>query len=123
MKCEVCRGACCETIVLHVTVPTVDMANYVQLHSVPVEGSPFVKDRVFECKCTALSSAGRCNVYQARPQVCRDYRAGGVECLRTVVSRRTKKEFALIREAGDPTWKDVDRRIRELKNTAVVLDF
>lgn len=105
MKCEVCRGACCETFSLPINgnVPLAgdviqgDVNRWVALHAtVTATGLEF------ECRCTQLGNDGRCRIYESRPVMCRTYKAGGPDCLEAVKKRRTRLEHIKIREHGDP---------------------
>ena len=103
MKCQECRGACCEVF----EVPLIDLRpqsedafQWIMHHGRTVYDDTFRLQ--FECRCTKLSEQGRCSIYASRPQVCRDMSVGGAECLDYVRHRRTPAEYALIREAHDP---------------------
>ena len=54
------------------------------------------------CRCSALTDAGSCEIYTARPTICRAFEAGGPDCLETVRLTRTPAEYAQIRDPGDP---------------------
>jgi hypothetical protein len=103
MKCDVCRGACCESFKLPpdalglMGVLAPEDARWLTLHATPFPG--YLR---FECRCTKLTKEGACGIYADRPRLCRDFRAGGPDCLRTVRERRTPEEYLLIREDGDP---------------------
>ena len=96
MDCAVCLGACCESITLNVRMPTDDLQRFVELRSKPIGN-----DRNFEVPCTALIN-GRCGIYPNRPQVCRDFEPGGTHCLSTVKARRSREQYAMIRNDADP---------------------
>lgn len=101
MNCERCRGACCESFSLPaITIlsPTADARRWIELHGTNRPGHMLH----FECRCTALTAEGRCGIYETRPQVCRVFKAGGVDCLDTLRRRRTPEEYQAIREDGDP---------------------
>ena len=102
MKCDVCRGACCESFSLPVEalrgVPNPDAMRWVELHATKPAG-----DLRFECRCTALTTEGRCGIYETRPNVCRIFTPGGLDCLETVLARRSAEDYERIREEGyDP---------------------
>ena len=102
MNCQSCEGACCETFYLRdidLRVPTADVRHWVRLHAISVENG-WIE---FPAQCSALDTAGRCSIYEDRPQVCRDYKAGGVHCLEAVRKRRERWQYeGGIAEAGDP---------------------
>jgi Fe-S-cluster containining protein len=109
MNCAVCRGACCEELGL-AAAPLLaavchgdsDFERWLELHGtrapLPIGGELEVADGALrlECKCTALDELGRCGVYGERPDVCRQYEAGGRECLEVLERRRTAAERELI---------------------------
>ena len=87
-----------------------DTNRWVLLHGIsqPVgdftrEGGILLNVKVsLNCRCTALTAEGACSIYEARPELCRTYPAGGPACLDVVRARRTAEEYAAIREEGDP---------------------
>lgn len=94
MKCDVCRGACCE----------IPLTNEVRNH-------PTIRllDRVWldlrdatKGACIKLSSTGRCEIYDSRPMPCRIFPPGGTDCIRVLREIRTPAEYALIRDTSDP---------------------
>lgn len=99
MNCLECKGACCETFEIPAEPgPLDDASRWLALHATPTAGDHLS----FECRCTALGADGRCTIYHLRPQVCRTYEPGGVDCLRTVKARRSPEEFQKIRGEEDP---------------------
>jgi Fe-S-cluster containining protein len=104
--CLKCRGACCETFhvpAIHILAPSVDARRWVELHS--LSQRPTLQHGVmleFPAPCTKLTPEGRCGIYEARPMTCRAFQPGGVDCLDTLLRRRTPEQYAAIREAGDP---------------------
>lgn len=100
MRCDVCRGGCCESFSLpssDIRPPHADARHWLELHATR-EGESLS----FECRCTKLTTEGRCSIYAERPFVCAIFRAGGKECLSVVRKRRTPEQYAAIREEGDP---------------------
>lgn len=103
MKCQECRGACCEVWEVPLTdlrPPSKDAFQWIMYHGRTIYDETLRLQ--FECRCTKLSERGSCSVYASRPQVCRDMPVGGDTCLNYVRTRRTAAEYALIREANDP---------------------
>jgi Fe-S-cluster containining protein len=88
---------------VHIGAPNADARRWIELHASKTHAT-LQAGRVleFETRCSALTPAGRCGIYDSRPNVCRVYRPGGVECLATVKARRTPDEYARIRGDGDP---------------------
>ena len=100
MKCHVCKGACCEVFELdplEVRFADLDHRRWFGLHALELEPR-----MLFECCCTELAVNGSCSIYDSRPQMCRDYPAGGSDCLKTVKDRRTAREYKKIRDDQDP---------------------
>jgi Fe-S-cluster containining protein len=106
VKCAECRGACCQSFSLpaiHILAPTADARRWVELHAATVHQTlRHGQILEFETPCTKLTGEGSCGIYDTRPQVCREYRPGGVECLATVKARRSPEQYAAIRDEGDP---------------------
>jgi len=73
---------------------------WIMLHGRPITEDP-IRLR-FACRCTALTEAGACGLYDDRPTVCREMPVGGVECLEAVRNRRTPLEYTRIRDDADP---------------------
>ncbi len=96
MNCDECRGACCETIIIPLSVHE-DTDRWVILHGQRVGARV-----ALNCKCTALTEGGRCSIYSDRPEICQAYPAGGADCLETVRAFRTPVEYARIRDDCDP---------------------
>ena len=105
MRCDVCRGACCESISIGIKYDTDDLQNFLELRTKPIVQDGEVR-RNFECRCRMLTPEGRCAIYHtpAKPKLCTDYQPGSSYCLATVRARRSEAEFEAIREAGDPHW-------------------
>jgi Fe-S-cluster containining protein len=105
VNCQACRGACCEEFTIPATdvrPPGPDERRWLELHATSQEHILAPRELRFECRCTALTSEGRCSIYSMRPMVCVVYKAGGPDCLDTVRRRRTPEDYQRIREAGDP---------------------
>jgi Fe-S-cluster containining protein len=77
-----------------------DRLRWVGLHGQTITAGP-IRFR-FACRCTALTTAGACNIYNDRPTVCREMSVGGVECLEYVRDSRTPEEYDRIRDDADP---------------------
>lgn len=110
MKCSVCRGACCESVVIPLAPMRKacdrDDIRWLLLHGRKVEsaeqGGTGGHGLELEARCTKLDADGRCGIYDERPMVCRLFPAGGPDCLDTVRRRRSPEEYAQIRDADDP---------------------
>jgi Fe-S-cluster containining protein len=115
MRCDVCRGACCEEVILPRVMflaPTEDIRRWWEYRGELVsheliEGIELPEAGIrLELPCTKLEDGGRCSIYEDRPDVCRDYAPGGRHCLETVARRRSMTEYQLIRDDEDPEELD-----------------
>ena len=84
--CELCRGACCESLVFPVAKQSGShSANTVWLR---YHGEPVGDQEVeLECKRRMLKD-GKCSVNQTKPKICEDFKVGGIACRATVRRRR-----------------------------------
>jgi len=95
MNCLVCRGACCEDLV----IPEQGMSGAdieffeVRSGTALTGGAGFI----FPLRCPELSDEGRCSIHSDRPMLCAVYPAGGEACLSTLNRRRTPEQIAQIR--------------------------
>jgi len=83
-----------------------DANRWLALHSVThlpssFEGLPKLE---FECRCTMLTRAGRCAIWEDRPMICELFIAGGPQCIEAVRKRRTHREYRQIRGSEDPVF-------------------
>ena len=77
VRCDTCDAACCRLQVLLIGDNDVPQ-NLTDLSSWGGE----VMHRCDDGWCTALDrNTMLCTIYEQRPQVCRDYEMGGMECL------------------------------------------
>lgn len=90
--CEICRGACCETIVLDVSQRNPDFYLWLKYH-----GEALERGIRLECACKMLKD-GKCSVYETRPKICMVYQVGCSACLATIHERRYEQRNQ-IREA------------------------
>ena len=101
MNCQICKGACCEEFTLEpsqIRMPSRDIRRWLELHANPEDYS----ELTFECRCNALTDLGNCGIYGDRPEICKEYTAGGQNCLETVKKRRSIEEYLKIRDLNDP---------------------
>lgn len=96
MNCLECRGACCEHITLQIPQDP-DAARWLSFHGTEALGGV-----VLDTPCKKLTKKGLCSIYDTRPQVCHDFMAGSKACYDAVRFRRTRAQYAKIRETGDP---------------------
>lgn len=86
--CAICRGACCETVVIPLPEPrhmTRGMWELLMLRGDLTPGGGGVR---LDAPCRHLTRAGKCGIHDDRPQVCRDYKVGGPACRAAVRDRR-----------------------------------
>jgi hypothetical protein len=89
--CMICRGACCETIVMP-PIPG-DAGTWLALHGKALDGG-----RVeLATPCRALGVCGMCGIYESRPQNCRDFAVGGPLCRDTVRRRRPEDAEQILK--------------------------
>jgi Fe-S-cluster containining protein len=105
MKCEECKGACCEIMEIRfrdLQPPSEDVFRWMRLHGLTKVRDNLESGIEFECRCNALKVDGSCEIYEDRPEVCRTMPAGGEDCLNYVRERRTPEQFQRIRDDDDP---------------------
>ena len=88
--CQLCRGACCESIVLP-ALPPGDEGRWLGYHGRPLEGGAYE----IPVPCTRLDSCGSCMIHASRPSVCRTYQVGGPACRATIARRRSTQAEAI----------------------------
>lgn len=100
--CDLCRGACCETLVLPLPrSATKGERKWLELRGRREEIAKSDVVRV-PCRCLVLSSTtGRCMIYDDRPQPCRDFPVGGEQCRAAVASLRPESKQAILSRMRD----------------------
>lgn len=89
--CALCRGACCESLVLH-DLPPGEPSRFLALHGeVLPDGS-----LELPVPCTQLMKCGECSIHPHRPQPCRDYAVGSIACRATVLRRRPAQSAQIL---------------------------
>lgn len=100
--------------------PNRDAQRWLELHATVENFGPKL---TFECRCTKLTSEGRCGIWEDRPMVCELFIAGGKQCVDTVRLRRTPEQYQLIRGEDDPlTIHEVDMPKRDSLEDQRILD-
>lgn len=103
MNCLVCRGACCETIVVMGSmVGDLFPAATQEWMAARSIGRAASGGYVIEARCPKLTADGLCSIHDDKPLACALGIVGGTECLESVASRRTPEQYALIRDDDDP---------------------
>jgi len=83
--CDYCTGKCCRYIALEAPRPPKNWKDFDEMRwFVAHEGvGVFVDDGdwyvMFQAKCRHLADDNRCNIYETRPQICREYTTKGCE--------------------------------------------
>lgn len=106
MNCLECGGVCCDFVIIERALDA-DNARLMELRNwKQVEPGVWL----VKAPC-AWAKEGRCTHYNSRPQICRDFQEGGIDCER--VRRLISKGFgeAYLKEAHRSS---VVRRLREL---------
>lgn len=102
MDCSVCKGACCEELVICSSTPGADFPQadkeFMGIRGTLVEPGLYA----VSSRCPKLSRRGRCRVYDDRPIACALLVPGGKECLACVGRRRSTNQYRDIREDHDP---------------------
>lgn len=83
--CAVCKGACCETMLLDLRkVMSPDVLRWFELH-----GEQESNGTRLNCACSKLKN-GKCSIWDDRPQVCKMYEVGSQACRNAVRTRRAE---------------------------------
>ena len=97
--CHLCAGACCESFAVNLPPnPQPDVVRWLGLRG-KVRGGGLV----LEVPCRELTDEGLCGIHDTRPQPCRDYKIGSVECVRAVNLRRSATSEAIL--ASIEAWE------------------
>ncbi len=92
--CELCKGACCESILLPISPAPTSTEFYAARGSVfHIAGSTFAE---VPARCPHLSGSGKCKTYASRPVACSRFTVGSVMCL-TAIERRRPDQAEAIR--------------------------
>ena len=79
--CEICKGACCEFI--HLKLPEqVDMLKWLLCH-----GESWHDGVALDCRCKHLKD-GLCQIYDTRPDICRNFKVGSNDCKNAILRQR-----------------------------------
>ena len=95
--CEVCRGACCESLIF----PAPELGDQREFMEARGTEFPIWGHIEVESRCKHLCKDGLCSIHTARPKVCQDYKVGGLLCLLTIQRRRSKEQAEAINAAID----------------------
>ena len=105
--CEVCRGACCESLYVPVVRDKDARDFYNTRGSVfTIIGQPHDIAEI-ETRCRHLDACGKCSVHDAKPAPCTAFEVGCKECRLAIKRRRTEKADDILRLIDQlPTTND-----------------
>ena len=93
--CQLCRGACCESLLLPLADKPALIAFYATRGAILRVGERTALE--VEARCRHLGAPeGHCTIYSSRPQPCVDYAVGSVLCRDTVLRRRSASAEAIF---------------------------
>lgn len=95
--CQICRGACCESLVFE--LPDSDLGRWLGVHGKPI-GPAQVE---LPAPCTKLGTCGSCTIHETRPDHCRTYEVGGIDCRATVLRRRPEQAPEILAAMPHPS--------------------
>ena len=91
--CKLCRGACCESIMLPIDRNPLTAEFYSARAEVfAVNGQPIAE---IPYRCPSLSSSGKCKCYASRPVACIRFAVGSTMCLAAIERRRPDQAEAI----------------------------
>ena len=91
--CKICKGACCESIMLSIDRNPLTAEFYRARGEVfAINGHPFAE---MPSRCPHLSGSGKCKTYASRPVACIRYEVGSALCLATIERRRPDQADAI----------------------------
>jgi hypothetical protein len=92
--CKLCRGACCESVMLLIDRNPLTAEFYCARGEVfAINGNPVAE---LPCRCPHLSNSGKCKTYASRPVACIRFEAGSTMCLAAIERRRPDQAEAII---------------------------
>ena len=92
--CELCKGACCESILLPIDASPTTTEFYAARGSVfMIATSTFAE---VPARCPHLSGSGKCKTYANRPVACSRFPVGSVMCLTAIERRRPEQAEAIM---------------------------
>ena len=90
--CEMCRGACCEGMVIRPQDYGYrgDNLDWWRYHGTATGDGIY-----FNCRCRHLAD-GKCAIYGTRPQCCRDFFPGTAACVAAIHRVRPQQARAIL---------------------------
>lgn len=100
--CSVCKGACCEYMLVNVDHLKSDHQLWFVKHGKLYTGVACRLDTVVvevDHACRELTMGGKCRNYDGRPEICKTFKPGNPLCLEAIERQRTPEQVKLIMEA------------------------
>jgi len=92
--CELCKGACCESILLRIDTSPIETEFYDARGSVfQMHGFQYAE---LPARCPYLSKAGKCMTYAQRPVACSRFAVGSTMCVTAIQRRRPDQADAIM---------------------------
>jgi len=92
--CELCKGACCESILLPIDASPTTTEFYDARGSVfQLHGFQYAE---LPARCPYLSKAGKCMTYSQRPVACSRFVVGSTMCVTAIKRRRPEQAEAIM---------------------------
>lgn len=88
--CAMCKGACCETIMVDQNQLSPDTAKWFSYH-----GNVWKNWVELQTPCQMLVD-GKCSIYETRPEMCKEAVVGGLACILSIRRRRPQIEKELM---------------------------
>jgi len=89
--CKICKGACCESMLIDFGKIPDDAKRWLSLHIECETMDNGTEAHRIRKPCSKLQ-AGKCSIYEDRPQLCKDYAVGSEGCVKAVLMHRSRKE-------------------------------
>ena len=92
--CELCKGACCESILLPIDASPTTTEFYSARGDVfQIVGRTYAE---LPARCPYLSKAGKCMTYSQRPVACSRFAADSTMCVTAIQRRRPDQADAIM---------------------------
>ena len=92
--CELCKGACCESILIPIDSSPMTTEFYDTRGSVfEIYGRTYAE---LPARCPYLSKAGKCMTYAQRPVACSRFEVGSLMCVTAIERRRPDQAKAIM---------------------------
>ncbi len=106
--CALCKGACCESILVNSLPVDQDNTEFYRARGFNVTGDY----AWIETRCPQLDACGKCAIFATRPKQCVAYPVGGAACRITVKHRRPDQAEAIL--ALLPVIKPAQKWVKDM---------